>query len=213
MDQLYWVSWACLVFTVGMFAAGIPACLQIIRKRSTQDVPFLPYLATNINNVLWCYYGSLVRDSTILTVNTIGSCIQTTCIIVYIYYTNEKTKIIRLTFYAFVCVMAVLLYFNYYDLTPDRLINQLGLAASGVTVAMYSAPLAQLREVIRNKSVKSLSFPLSIATFIASSLWTLYGFLLDDMYVSLPNVPGIATSLVRFYLFWLYSSPSETLHV
>ncbi|XP_077989181.1 sugar transporter SWEET1-like [Glandiceps talaboti] len=213
MDELYWVSWACLVFTVGMFAAGIPSCLQIVRRRSTQDVPFLPFLATDLNNILWCYYGLMIRDSTILLVNTIGSCIQTLCMIVYLYYSGEKVKIMRQMFYAFVGVMSFLMYLNVYDLSPDRFINQLGLAASAVTIAMYASPLAQMKEVLVSRTTRSMSFPLSVATFIASSLWTLYGFLLNDMYVSLPNVPGIITSIVRFYLFYLYPrSSSEVVH-
>nr|XP_006811657.1 PREDICTED: sugar transporter SWEET1-like [Saccoglossus kowalevskii] len=104
-----------------------------------------------------------------------------------------------------------MVYFKYYDLAPDVLIKQLGLAASSVTIAMYASPLAQLREVINSKSTRSMSFPLSVATFIAASLWTLYGFLLDDLYVMIPNIPGMMTSIIRFCLFFIYRSSDKTI--
>lgn len=42
--------------------------------------------------------------------------------------------------------------------------------------------LGQL-EIIRSRSVECLSFPLTVATFLTSTSWTLYGMQLQDFYI------------------------------
>uniref|UniRef100_A0A8D0GG72 Sugar transporter SWEET1 n=1 Tax=Sphenodon punctatus TaxID=8508 RepID=A0A8D0GG72_SPHPU len=71
-------------------------------------------------------------------------------------------------------------------------------------------------KIIRSRSTQCLSFPLTVATFLASTCWTLYGLLLGDLYITVPNVPGIVTSAVRFWLFRRYppdrDRPYKPLH-
>ncbi|XP_010021219.1 PREDICTED: sugar transporter SWEET1, partial [Nestor notabilis] len=60
-----------------------------------------------------------------------------------------------------------------------------------------------------SRSTRCLSFPLAVTTCLASSSWTLYGLQLQDPYITVPNVPGIVTSIVRFWLFWRYRDKSH----
>ncbi|XP_010224225.1 PREDICTED: sugar transporter SWEET1, partial [Tinamus guttatus] len=45
--------------------------------------------------------------------------------------------------------------------------------------------------VLRSRSTRCLSFPLTVTTFLASASWTLYGAQLRDPYITVPNLPGI----------------------
>ncbi|KAK1894838.1 Sugar transporter SWEET1 [Dissostichus eleginoides] len=64
MDLMQLLSWACIVFTVGMFSTGL--------------------------NLGWLYYGLLKKDQTIVFVNVIGALLQILYIIVYLHYTTQK---------------------------------------------------------------------------------------------------------------------------
>uniref|UniRef100_F7BTG3 Sugar transporter SWEET n=2 Tax=Xenopus tropicalis TaxID=8364 RepID=F7BTG3_XENTR len=90
--------------------------------------------------------------------------------------------------------------------TPDinSRLNQLGLFCSIFTISMYLSPLADLAQIIKSKSTKCLSFPLTVATFLTSTSWVLYGWVQSDLYITVPNFPGIVTSLLRFWLFSRY---------
>ncbi|XP_041427921.1 sugar transporter SWEET1 isoform X1 [Xenopus laevis] len=92
-------------------------------------------------------------------------------------------------------------YFTLWILDLNSRLNQLGLFCSVFTISMYLSPLADLAQIIRSKSTKCLSFPLTVATFLTSSSWVLYGLVQSDLYITVPNFPGIVTSLVRFWLF------------
>uniref|UniRef100_A0A8C0CAB0 Sugar transporter SWEET1 n=1 Tax=Balaenoptera musculus TaxID=9771 RepID=A0A8C0CAB0_BALMU len=96
-------------------------------------------------------------------------------------------------------------------LVPDTetRLQQLGLFCSVFTISMYLSPLADLAKVIRTKSTQRLSFSLTIATLLTSASWTFYGFRLKDPYIVVPNLPGILTSFIRFWLFWKYPQEQD----
>ncbi|XP_072503297.1 sugar transporter SWEET1 isoform X4 [Notamacropus eugenii] len=64
-------------------------------------------------------------------------------------------------------------------------------------------------KIIQTKSTQCLSFSLTVFTLLASASWTLYGFHLRDLYIMVPNIPGILTSLIRLGLFWQYRQVQE----
>ncbi|KPP62689.1 sugar transporter SWEET1-like, partial [Scleropages formosus] len=178
------LSWTCIVFTVGMFSTGLTDLKKMRASQSSDNVQFLPFLTTCLNNLGWFYYGMLKKDATLRHVST-----QT------------------LTGIAVLC--AGWLYFSVILGQGDTRLAQLGLVCSVFTISMYLSPLTDLVEIIRGGSVERLSFPLTVATMLTSTSWTLYGLQLQDFYIMVPNMPGILTSLIRFYLFWKFASTNQ----
>nr|XP_034954863.1 sugar transporter SWEET1 [Zootoca vivipara] len=196
------LSGACLLFSLGMFGTGLSDLKQMFATQSVENIQFLPFLTTDVNNLSWLSYGFLKGDWTLILVNAVGVTLQTLYILVYFYFSSEKRAVLLKT----MGLLAVLLlgygYFNL--LVPDvsMRLTRLGLFCSLFTITMYLSPLADLAKIVRSRSTQCLSFPLTVTTFLASASWTLYGILLQDVYIAVPNVPGIATSLIRFWLFW-----------
>ncbi|XP_038068482.1 sugar transporter SWEET1-like [Patiria miniata] len=204
MDGMQVLSLITTVFTIGMFMAGIPDCLKIFKTGSTENVLFLPFLTTNMNNILWASYGYLKSDPTIITVNSVGSFLQTSYMIVFMIYSPTKVQAFQRTVLACATMVFLYLYFSMYIVTIDVILNQLGLVCCTVTVLMYVSPLSEIATVFRTKSTSGISLPLTITTLFASSLWVLYGVCVSDLYIQIPNIPGVLSSLVRIYLLWNY---------
>ncbi|CAH1277229.1 SLC50A1 [Branchiostoma lanceolatum] len=174
------------------------------RTRSTQNVPFLPFLVTCINNLTWLYYGLWKQDSTLITVNAVGAVLQSICMFTYLVASKQKSRPMSQIFVGVVYLTALYLYLTVVITSRTVLVDRLGLAGAGITMLMYASPMMELVTVIRTKSTRSISRPLTVATFFASSLWFYYGYLLQDPYVQVPNFPGIISSIVRLYFFWRY---------
>ncbi|XP_064494714.1 sugar transporter SWEET1 isoform X2 [Pseudopipra pipra] len=172
----------CLAATLAMFATGL--------------------------NVGWLGYGCLKGDGTLITVNAIGAALQTLYILVYLYYSPAKRPVLLQILLLLAVVVTGCGYFALLVDTGTRL-GRLGLFCSVFTITMYLSPLADLAKVVRSKSTRCLSFPLTVTTFVASSSWTLYGLQMHDPYITVPNVPGVVTSLVRFWLFRWYRTGQD----
>ncbi|XP_040854887.1 sugar transporter SWEET1 isoform X2 [Ochotona curzoniae] len=83
-------------------------------------------------------------------------------------------------------------------------VNAVGAVLQTLYILVYLRYCPQKAKVMQTKSTQRLSFSLTIATLLTSASWSLYGFRLQDPYIMVPNLPGIFTSLVRFWLFWKY---------
>ncbi|KAJ8290007.1 hypothetical protein GJAV_G00007680 [Gymnothorax javanicus] len=206
MEYLQFVSWACIVFTLGMFSTGLTDLKKMRATQSADSIQFLPFLTTCLNNLGWLYYGMLKKDSTVVLVNAIGAALQVLYITAYCHYTKNKRLVSSQTLAASLLLCGAWVYFSMVLTAGERQLSQLGLTCSVFTVTMYLSPLADLVEIVRTRSVERLSFPLTVATFLTSSSWTLYGLQLQDYYIMVPNTPGILTSLIRFFLFWRFAS-------
>ncbi|XP_008429953.1 sugar transporter SWEET1 [Poecilia reticulata] len=209
MDLTQLLSWACIVFTVGMFSTGLTDLKKMRESKSADNIQFLPFLTTCLNNLGWLFYGTLKRDHTIVVVNIIGALLQILYIVMFFLYTKQKRLVVLQTLASAAVLVCGWLYFTTVLTEGEARLNQLGLICSVVTVSMYLSPLTDLVAIIRSGNVQVLSFPLTVATFFTSTAWVLYGLQLNDYYIMVPNTPGIFTSLIRFYLFRKFASTSQ----
>lgn len=180
------------------------------RTRSVDNIQFLPFLTTDVNNLGWLSYGVLKGDGTLIIVNTVGAVLQTLYILAYLHYSPQKHAVLLQT----ATLLAVLLlgYGYFWLLVPDleTQLQQLGLFCSVFTISMYLSPLADLAKIIQTKSTQRLSFSLTIATLLSSTSWSIYGFRLRDPYITVPNLPGILTGFIRLVLFYKYPPEQDT---
>ncbi|XP_052036007.1 sugar transporter SWEET1 isoform X1 [Apodemus sylvaticus] len=206
------LSSACVLFTLGMFSTGLSDLRHMQRTRSVDNIQFLPFLTTDVNNLGWLSYGLLKGDGTLIIVNTVGAVLQTLYILVYLRYSPQKHGVVLQT----ATLLAVLLLgYGYFWLVvpdPEARLRQLGLLCSVFTISMYLSPLADLAKIIQTKSTQRLSFPLTIATLLSSASWSIYGFRLRDPYITVPNLPGILTSFIRLGLFCKYPPEQAKKH-
>ena len=75
-----------------------------------------------------------------------------------------------------------------------------------MSVLYCAAPLASVVTVVRSRSTESLPFYLILATIAMTGSWTLYGFIIKDMFVILPNLLGCLIASGQLLLFVIYKS-------
>ncbi|NXP45223.1 SWET1 protein, partial [Heliornis fulica] len=155
---------------------------QMLSTKSVENIQVLPFLTTNVNNLAWLGYGCLNEKWTLIVVNAIGAALQTLYILAYLYYSPAKSPVLLRTL-----LLLVVLATGYVTLlSVDQQTRKagLGLFCSVFTISMYLSPLADLAKIIRTKSTRCLSFPLTVTTFLASTSWTCYGLQQDDLYIT-----------------------------
>ncbi|NXT53220.1 SWET1 protein, partial [Pluvianellus socialis] len=148
------------------------------------------------SNLSWLGYGCLKRDWTLIAVNAIGAALQSLYILAYLCYSPAKGWTLtvpspppqRPVLLRTLLLLAVLAtgygYFTFLIADAPTRLARLGLFCSVFTISMYLSPLADLAKIVRSKSTRCLSFPLTVTTFLASTSWTLYGLQLHDAYIT-----------------------------
>lgn len=77
----------------------------------------------------------------------------------------------------------------------------------GVLVKLVGFP-DQIRKNYKNKSTEGLSTPFMALSFLAYSMWTLYGALTGDIVVVIGQGLGIITTGAILYQIYIYRKPS-----
>ncbi|CAF1080797.1 unnamed protein product [Adineta ricciae] len=198
----------CTISTIGLFLTGVQICNRIYRMRSTGDISGFPFVATMVNCTLWLLYGYVGNNSTIVIVNFIGASLELIYALFYLQYTPDRNSFMRLIAMAAAFLATVAFYLLY--IVSDRATASLhaGVVASVATVIMFGSPLASLKEVVQKQSTESLSLPLCFANLVVPAEWVLYGILINDKFVQVPNFLGAILGLIQVFLFYKYPRQS-----
>ncbi|XP_058460472.1 sugar transporter SWEET1 isoform X1 [Malaya genurostris] len=215
------------ISTVLQFLTGSVICHRYIRKKSTGETSGFPFISGFLSCFLWLKYGILTREHTVIFVNTIGSCLFFSYTVIYFTFSVNKRIVIRQTLAVGSFILICTLY-SAYETDVDKIIRVIGMLRNDtvpnykllsmifiglvcccVGVLFFASPLTKLAHVIRTKNTESLPFPIIVASFFVSLQWFIYGLLIDDRFIQIPNLLGCILSSIQLFLYVMY--PSRTL--
>ncbi|XP_011684120.1 sugar transporter SWEET1 isoform X2 [Strongylocentrotus purpuratus] len=208
MDFQSVLSLTATVSTIGLFLTGIQICMKIRSQGNTQNISIFPFIAGIINTVLWTKYGVLIEDQTVIFTNGVGIVLQTLYTLIYYLNTNDKQVHSKLLYTALI-IYPTLGAVKFMNMTAATAIHYIGLASSFATVLMYAAPLSVVAQIIRTKSTEALPFPLSFVGLLVSLQWFIYGRLVQDSFIQIPNFLGMLLGAFQMSLFIRYPGPSR----
>ena len=191
--------------TVGLFFCGVPICRQILKRKGTKEISGAPFMMGVVGGSCWWTYGFLKHDQTLLYVTSTQVVLYSLYLIFYWFMTFNKLKIsLKCGAVVSICVSLYLLV-HFFGM---KVHHPLGAVCLCLNVADFAAPLAGLKYVIRKRSTQTLPLPLCIANFMVSTEWFIYGLLVRDPYLILPN--GIGSILASGQLIIFLVLPRKT---
>ncbi|OEL21501.1 Bidirectional sugar transporter SWEET14 [Dichanthelium oligosanthes] len=189
------------------YLAPLPTFYRIYKNKSTQGFQSMPYVVALFSAMLWIYYALLKSDECLLiTINSAGCVIETLYIAIYLAYAPKKAKLFtaKILLLLNVGVFGLILLLTLLLSAGQNRIVILGWVCVGFSVSVFVAPLSIIRQVVRTRSVEFMPFSLSLSLTVSAVVWFLYGLLIKDKYVALPNVLGFSFGVIQMGLYALY---------
>ncbi|KAK3139767.1 hypothetical protein QOZ80_5AG0389800 [Eleusine coracana subsp. coracana] len=189
------------------FLAPIPTFYRIYKSKSTEGFQSVPYVVALFSSMLWIFYALIkTGEDLLITINVTGIVIESIYIILYFVYAPRKAKLftakimlgLNVGFFGLI-LMVTLLLFN-----GDKRVVMLGWVCVAFSVSVFVAPLSIIKRVIRTRSVEYMPFSLSLSLTLSAIVWFLYGLLIKDKYVALPNILGFIFGVVQMALYMFY---------
>uniref|UniRef100_A0A3Q7GCS8 Sugar transporter SWEET1 n=1 Tax=Solanum lycopersicum TaxID=4081 RepID=A0A3Q7GCS8_SOLLC len=198
-----------LVYTFGIlgnlvsfmvFIAPVPTFYRIVKKKSSEGFHSLPYVVGLFSAMLWIYYAMVKTNVTLLiTINSFG-CIAETI------YMKTLGLVLLLNFGVF----GLILFLTQILCQGTKRAEVIGWICMAFSISVFVAPLSIMGRVIRTKSVEFMPFNLSLALTVSAVMWFLYGLLLKDVYVAVPNIPGMILGVLQMILYGIYRNSKPT---
>lgn len=88
--------------------------------------------------------------------------------------------------------------------SPDEAQLIIGVPANILSVLTAASPLLQLKTILRLKDASCLPFGMSVMTAVAGGVWMIYGIMLQDALVIIPNLFGLTMGTIQVSLLLLY---------
>lgn len=207
----------CISF--GLFLSPMPTFVTIMKKKAVEKYSPVPYLATLMNCMLWCFYGlPFVTPNSLLviTINVAGLIFESIYLTIFLIYSDAKqrAKIIMIIVGEIAFVAAVAAVVLTTADTHEQRSMMVGILCIIFGTCMYASPLSVMKLVITTKSVKYMPFTLSLISFINGVCWTSYALLKFDLYMIIPNGIGTFLGLVQLAIYAIYyrSTPQSSDH-
>uniref|UniRef100_A0A453MPM9 Bidirectional sugar transporter SWEET n=1 Tax=Aegilops tauschii subsp. strangulata TaxID=200361 RepID=A0A453MPM9_AEGTS len=195
------------------YLAPLPTFYRIYRSKSTQGFQSVPYVVALFNAMLWIYYALLKSNECLLiTINSAGCIIETIYIVIYLTYAPKQAKLFtaKILLLLNVGVFGLILLLTLLLSEGEKRVVMLGWVCVGFSVSVFIAPLSVICLVVRTRSVEFMPFSLSLSLTISSVVWFLYGLLIKDKYVALPNILGFAFGVIQMGLCAVYRNATPT---
>ncbi|CAN6372064.1 unnamed protein product [Urochloa humidicola] len=159
------------------------------------------------SSMLWIYYALLKSNEFLLiTVNAAGCVIETIYIVIYLTYAPKKARLFTAMILLLlnVGVFGLILLLTMLLSAGEKRVVLLGWVRVGFAVSVFVAPLSIIRKVVVTRSVEFMPFFLSLSLTVSAVVWFLYGLLIKDKYVALPNVIGFTFGVIQMGLYAFY---------
>lgn len=200
------------VISFASYLAPIPTFYRIYKSKSTEGFQSVPYVVALFSAMLWIYYALVKSNETLLiTINAAGCVIETIYIVMYLAYAPRKAKVFTAKILVLLNggVFGLILLSTLLLVEGEKRVVSLGWVCVGFSVSVFIAPLSIIGRVIRTRSVEYMPFSLSLSLTLSAVVWFLYGLLIKDKYVALPNILGFSFGLVQMglYMYYMNATP------
>ncbi|XP_039004296.1 bidirectional sugar transporter SWEET2a-like [Hibiscus syriacus] len=207
------------IFAFVLFLSPVPTFRRIIRNGSTEQFSGMPYIYALLNCLICLWYGlPLVSPGIILvaTVNSIGAIFQLIYITLFVVYAEKPMKVEDAGFLVSVsAIFAAIVFVSLRFLDAPSRQHSVGYLSVASLISMFASPLLIINLVIKTRSVEYMPFSLSLATFLMSLAFFVYGMSKHDAFIYVPNGigTGLGTLQLALYAYFNEAAREELKHL
>ncbi|XP_065313204.1 sugar transporter SWEET1-like [Gordionus sp. m RMFG-2023] len=189
--------------TFALYSAGLTTCSKIKKQKNTDGISPFPFIFGLLCAAINFEYGIYKDDKSIICTNVFGIICQSSYVVLYIFFSMQKKQLLKMTGLTLMIIGLISLYVFHIKQQNEYLaIQYLGISSCTLALIFFASPLASVLTVFKEKSVKSMSFTFSMVASLVSLSWTIYGTLISDPYIQIPNFCGFLISMFQLYLFY-----------
>ena len=203
LDISVFFGWIAVAISVFLYCSLIPKFCQLCKHRiNYNDTPNLTVLGNYINCLNWLFYGYLIKNIHILACFLSGSIISIICVVIYLYFL-AKVKLSKAFLYASILLLISFLLYVLLILIIGN-VDVVGWICVTFSLLPFVNPILTIAKVVKYRNYKFIPINLVIARLMGAVCWIIYGFMIIDIYIVLPNFIGLVFSLILMFIWNIF---------
>ena len=206
LDEI--VSWTATILGFGLKASPIVLFYQIaVGNKKIEIVPEMLIICNVLSAELWFSYWIRIKTKMAPIVSSSVSFILGVIFsIIYLFYFSQK-KCSKLFIYIIMEFIAIALLYYTLSLTEIKIV---GFIANCVNILNFISPAQRIVRVCREKNYSLIPIATTVLGCISSFLWLVFGILINDYNVMIPNTISVLIALFNTSIwFYFYCTTKE----
>ncbi|XP_050423270.1 sugar transporter SWEET1-like [Adelges cooleyi] len=185
-------------------------CKDIVRKKSSDHVNLSSFTGALFRSSLFVRQGYLLNLYTIMFVHGMGLVFNMFYLMVYLYYSTDKNKVMKKTLKLAV-ISSILLLYSVVE-SKDVVTVRYSAIVTVIHLLIIGWPLLSLRETIKTKRWSGHPKPILINTMVVCLLWLLYSINVKNNIMFMQCFVGFTLSLIQLKLLFIYPIENNAHH-
>ncbi|KAG1702220.1 hypothetical protein DVH05_010010 [Phytophthora capsici] len=206
-----------LITTLLMRVSLFPDWNRWRKNRNTADMSVWPCVMIFGNSYGSLYYAYAIENYLpLFATSMLGVVVGLFMTYSFYLWATDRSEVVRI----FQIALTVLIVVTIYDfLALCGVTGQskhsteitLGFIMIAFTTLMYASPMATIIQVIKTKTATSMPFTMGLVNVLNSFCWGVYGGLIHNNFLLIPNIIGVTLSLIQMTVTYIYRAkgPSD----
>ncbi|KAL4166194.1 hypothetical protein KRP22_013459 [Phytophthora ramorum] len=201
-----------IITTLMMRVSLFPDWNRWRKTRNTGDMSVLPCVLIFMNSYASLYYAYATDDyMPLFATSMLGVVVGILLTYSFYRWAADQREVVRTFLISFVVCVVITLY-DFLALrgatgqSHSSVETALGFIMVACTTGMYASPMATIVHVVRTKTATSMPFTMGVVNVLNSFCWGVYGALIHNMFLLIPNIIGVTLSLTQMLVTYIYRS-------
>ncbi|KAJ8576937.1 hypothetical protein ON010_g2270 [Phytophthora cinnamomi] len=201
-----------IITTIMMRISLLPDWNRWRKNRSTGDMSVLPSVLIFTNSYAVLFYAYAIDDFIpLFATSVLGVVVGIFLGYCFYLWAVDQHEVMRVfVIFFFVCLVitiyAVLAICGITGQSHSSTVTALGFIMIGCTSCMYASPMATIVHVVRTKTATSMPFTMGVVNVLNSFCWGVYGGLIHNNFLLIPNIIGVTLSSTQMLVTYIYRS-------
>jgi solute carrier family 50 protein (sugar transporter) len=161
-----------------------------------------------LNCILWGTYGSLTNNYSLLISNSIG--FVCACYYIWICFDIvDKDDLLRKCSITLLLYIVILYLIYSISITKSTFISNFGFVCSFGSILLFASPLSEIFRIVRERNAEGIFWSMTLTSILCTISWVVYGILVQNRFILVPNFIGFLLSLTQLALKILYKPRRE----
>lgn len=201
-----------IITTLMMRVSLLPDWNRWRRNKSTGDMSVLPSVMIFGNSYGSLFYAIAIGNWLPLFATSMLGIVVGIILAGYFYHWAPSQRSVMKVFIWTVVVCTITTTYSVLALagvtsqSKSSVSTTLGFMMIAATTCMYASPMATIVRVVRTKTATSMPFTMGVINVLNSFCWGVYGYLINNMFLLVPNIIGVTLSGTQMVVTYIYRS-------
>jgi solute carrier family 50 protein (sugar transporter) len=178
-------------------------------NNNKKNISVPTFVALFGNFLIWNAYGLITRNSIVFVQNMLGVVFSAFYLYRLYFCKALAPELKRQMAIGVGAIMMIIVIIGVLFKLEMLNVSLIGWVADLFSLAVFAAPLSELMMIVRTKSTESLSFSFALTCWLSAACWSVYGVLVGDVNILLPNALGFMLTCIQLSLFVLYPNKKK----